>query len=63
MVEPGQGPAPGRDLGEPFDFPTWFEYAPAHQREFDTLVSELHGTPEWEYIEREVDIRLTRLPG
>lgn len=49
----------GRDLGEPFDFLTWFEYAPEHAAGFEELVAALRATPEWEYVEREVDIRLT----
>jgi len=49
-----------RDLGQPFDFLTWFEYAPEHAGEFEQLVAHLRATPEWAYVEREVDIRLTR---
>lgn len=49
-----------RDLGEPFDFLTWFEYAPADAAAFDELLSRLRGTEEWRYVEREVDIRLER---
>jgi len=49
-----------RDLGEPFDFLTWFEFAPEHAAAFDKLVARLRATPEWKYVEREVDIRLTR---
>ncbi len=49
-----------RDLGEPFDFLTWFEYAPQHAEAFERLVAELRATEEWRYVEREVDIRLTR---
>jgi chlorite dismutase len=48
----------GRDLGEPFDFLTWFEYAPADGQAFDELVAALRERPEWAYVEREVDIRL-----
>ena len=47
-----------RDLGEPFDFLTWFEYAPEHAADFENLVHHLRGTEEWSYVEREVDIRL-----
>lgn len=50
-----------RELGEPFDFLTWFEYAPQHSQEFEDLVGALRGTEEWHYIEREVDIRLERI--
>ena len=49
-----------RELGEPFDFLTWFEYAPEHAMAFDALVERLRQTPEWRYVDREVDIRLTR---
>jgi chlorite dismutase len=51
-----------RDLSEnePFDFLTWFEFAPAHYAEFNGLVAELRTTEEWKYVEREIDIRLER---
>lgn len=51
-----------RDLGpaEPFDFLTWFEYAPPDSAAFEELVQALRASPEWEYVDREVDIRLTR---
>ncbi|MFL5310807.1 MAG: chlorite dismutase family protein, partial [Myxococcales bacterium] len=49
-----------RDLGEAFDFLTWFEYAEADANRFEELVDELRGSPEWEYVEREVDVRLIR---
>ncbi len=50
----------GRDLGEPFDFLTWFEYAPEDSDAFETLVRRLRSTPEWQFVDREVDIRLSR---
>lgn len=50
----------GRDLGEPFDFLTWFEYAPTDSEAFEELVAALRATEEWNYVEREVDIRLER---
>jgi hypothetical protein len=50
----------GRDLGEPFDFLTWFEYAPEHADAFEQLVTVLRASPEWRYVVREVDLRLTR---
>jgi hypothetical protein len=50
-----------RDLGEPFDFLTWFEYAPEHADLFEELVSMLRGTEEWTYVEREVDIRVAMI--
>ncbi|MGH9464971.1 MAG: chlorite dismutase family protein [Thermoanaerobaculia bacterium] len=49
-----------RDLGEPFDFLTWFEYAPEDAGLFEELVGRLRETEEWSYVEREVDVRLTR---
>lgn len=51
-----------RELGEPFDFLTWFEYAPEHAAAFEELVLRLRATPEWNYVDREVDIRLRRTP-
>jgi chlorite dismutase len=49
-----------RDIGEPFDFLTWFEYEPAHAEAFEELVGMLRATEEWNYVEREVDIRVER---
>ncbi|CAG5015564.1 hypothetical protein DYBT9275_05357 [Dyadobacter sp. CECT 9275] len=49
-----------RDIGEPFDFLTWFEYAPQHSDEFEELVGKLRKTEEWKYVTREFDIRLVR---
>ncbi len=46
------------DLGEPFDFLTWFEYAPTDAELFEELVGTLRETEEWAYVEREIDIRL-----
>ena len=46
------------DLGEPFDFLTWFEYAPDDEEVFEELVGILRETEEWTYVEREIDIRL-----
>jgi hypothetical protein len=50
-----------RDLGEPqpFDFLTWFEYAPEDSSAFEDLVATLRATEEWNYVDREVDLRLT----
>ncbi len=52
-----------RELGGPFDFLTWFEFAPEHAGLFDELVAMLRATEEWRYVEREVDIRLSRTIG
>ena len=49
-----------RDLGEPFDFLTWFEFAASDEGAFDELVGELRATEEWTFVEREIDVRLER---
>ena len=49
-----------RDIGEPFDFLTWFEYAPEHSEAFEELVRTLRKTEEWRFVDREIDIRLMR---
>jgi len=51
-----------RDLGEnePFDFLTWFEFAPSDSPAFDELVAELRASEEWTYIDRKIDIRVVR---
>lgn len=51
-----------RDLSEsePFDFLTWFEYTPTDEAAFNQLLAALRATEEWEYVEREIDIRLVR---
>lgn len=46
------------DLGEPFDFLTWFEYSPEHSAAFENLVQFLRKSEEWRWVDREVDIRL-----
>src|SRR5215472_6117421 len=47
-----------RDIGEPFDFLTWFEYAREHSEAFEELVRTLRKTEEWQFVDREIDIRL-----
>jgi len=51
-----------RDLGDnaPFDFLTWFDYAPADSAAFEELVAKLRATEEWKYVDRECDIRVER---
>ena len=49
-----------RDLGEPFDFLTWFEFAEGDRARFEELVGRLRATEEWKYVVREVDLRLSR---
>ena len=49
-----------RDLSvsQPFDFITWFEFAGTDAAFFDELLATLRATPEWRYVEREVDVRM-----
>ena len=49
-----------RDIGQPFDFLTWFEYAPDDSDKFEELVKSLRETEEWKYVDREIDIRLVK---
>ncbi len=51
-----------RDLGEnePFDFLTWFEFAPSDSSAFDELVAKLRASEEWTHVDREIDIRVVR---
>ncbi|HSM80334.1 MAG TPA: chlorite dismutase family protein [Nodosilinea sp.] len=49
-----------RDLEEPFDFLTWFEFAPEHTAAFDGLLQRMRQSREWDYVEREVEVRLQR---
>jgi hypothetical protein len=49
-----------RDLGEPFDFLSWFEFAPENEQAFDELLAKLRRSEEWCYVEREVHVRLAR---
>jgi hypothetical protein len=53
-----------RDLVEnaPFDFITWFEFAPGDVVGFDELLRRLRETPEWRFVEREVELRLRKTP-
>jgi chlorite dismutase len=50
-----------RDLGEDFDFLTWFEFPPEALADFDELLARLRATEEWTYVEREVEIRVSRI--
>ena len=49
-----------RELGEPFDFCTWFEFAPEHAAAFDELLALLRASEEWRFVEREIEVRLSR---
>ena len=52
-----------RDLEEdaPFDFLTWFDFKAGDAAVFDDLLGGLRATEEWEYVEREVEIRVQRV--
>jgi hypothetical protein len=49
-----------RELGEPFDFLTWFEFAERDAPAFDELLAALRATEEWRHVTREVEIRVRR---
>lgn len=51
-----------RDLDEeaPFDFIGFLDFAPESEAAFDEMVTKLRATREWSFMEREIDIRLTR---
>jgi hypothetical protein len=53
-----------RDLADdaPFDFLTWFEFAPGDGVAFDDLLRRLRETSEWRFVEREVELRLRKTP-
>ena len=42
---------------------TWFEYAPGDAKSFDEILKILRATEEWNYVEREIDIRVQRIWG
>lgn len=48
-----------RDIGEPFDFLTWFEFAEGDTERFSELLKRLRDTEEWTYVDREVEVWLT----
>lgn len=50
----------GREIGSEFDFLTWFEFEPRHESAFDELTAILRASEEWRYVEREVEVRLSR---
>jgi hypothetical protein len=51
-----------RDLGdeEPFDFLGFLDFAPNDEAALDEMLAELRATLEWSFMEREIDIRLSR---
>jgi hypothetical protein len=50
----------GRDIGAEFDFLAWFEYPASAEGDFEDLVAQLRTSSEWDWVVREVDIRLAR---
>jgi hypothetical protein len=49
-----------RDLGGEFDFLTWFEFAPVDEPVFDAVLAALRDSPEWQWVDREVELRMDR---
>ncbi|MBS0558572.1 MAG: chlorite dismutase family protein [Proteobacteria bacterium] len=51
-----------RDLATqaPFDFIGFLEFSPGDEPAFDTMMTELRATKEWSFMDREIDIRLTK---
>lgn len=51
-----------RDLAsmEPFDFVTWFEFAPEDEPVFDDLMAKLRASEEWQFVNRDCEIRMRR---
>jgi hypothetical protein len=50
--------------GAEWDFVTYFEFAPAHRAQFEALLAALRDpakNPEWNYVEREAEIWLSRI--
>lgn len=51
-----------RDLerSAPFDFLGFLDFRPSEEASFDELLARLRATREWSFMEREIDIRLSR---
>ena len=54
-----------RDLAThtPFDFLGFLDFAPGDETAFDDMLVQLRATREWSFMDREVDVRLTRIDG
>lgn len=50
-----------REMGEPFDFLTWFEYSKENESFFEELLLKLRSSREWQFISREIDIHLEKV--
>jgi hypothetical protein len=46
---------------EPFDFIGFLDYAPSDEAAFDDMLGQLRATPEWSFMEREIEIRLIKV--
>lgn len=51
-----------RDLDDeaPFDFIGFLDFAPESEVAFDKMLDQLRATREWSFMDREIDIRLTK---
>ena len=51
-----------RDLDDeaPFDFIGFLDFAPESEPAFDEMLDQLRATREWSFMDREIDIRLTK---
>jgi len=51
-----------RDLGDeaPFDFIGFLDFAPESEADFNEMLVQLRATKEWSFMEREIDIRLSK---
>jgi hypothetical protein len=45
---------------EPFDFLGFLDFAPENETAFDEMLNQLRATREWSFMDREIDIRLSR---
>jgi hypothetical protein len=48
------------DYEAPFDFIGFLDFAPEHGTAFDEMLDQLRATKEWSFMDREIDIRLTK---
>lgn len=50
-----------RDIGEEFDFLTWFEFRQEDTNLFNDMINGFRETLEWKYVIGEIDFRLTKV--
>ena len=48
------------DAEAPFDFIGFLDFAPESEPAFDEMLDQLRATREWSFMDREIDIRLTK---